>query len=253
MDKICSWHNCSRPVKYRNLCGMHIARQKRGADMDAPPREWSPWPRRLWEKVDRKGEDDCWEWLAFRNEEGYGVIAMNGYPRRAHRMSYELLIGPIPEGLHLDHLCRNRGCVNPKHLEPVTNAENIRRAQPFRVPMEPRVQCPNGHEYTPENTRRAKDGTRRCRTCERRDALAGYYRNRAVSTLDRSECAHCGRDVAIHPDSRQFAHHTINQSTCLFECCQLAETCAGTLKDAAAASRRVDDRSSLRNWGGKAP
>jgi len=72
-------------------------------------------------------EDGCWVWTAALNNGGYGLVRLDGRTRRAHRVVYELLVGPIPEGLELDHLCRNHACVNPDHLEPVTHGENIRR------------------------------------------------------------------------------------------------------------------------------
>lgn len=86
---------------------------------------------RFWPKVERV-EDGCWLWTASLTGDGYGRISLGGKfgpMGLAHRVAYELLVGPIPEGLELDHLCRVRRCVNPEHLEPVTHAENVRRAQ----------------------------------------------------------------------------------------------------------------------------
>lgn len=85
---------------------------------------------RFWAKVDRSG--DCWRWTGALARGGYGfaVVGSRDDPQRyrnAHRFAYELSVGPIPEGLELDHLCRNRRCVNPAHLEPVTHSENMRR------------------------------------------------------------------------------------------------------------------------------
>lgn len=73
-------------------------------------------------------DDGCWPWIGGRNTSGYGVIRRDGKPQQAHRVVYELLEGPIPEGHEPDHLCRNRACVNPAHFEIVTHAENGRRA-----------------------------------------------------------------------------------------------------------------------------
>lgn len=77
--------------------------------------------------VDKRAEDECWLWTGSRDGKGYGQInegGNGGRPRRAHRVIYEAVMGAIPPGLHIDHLCRNRVCVNPAHLEPVTGREN---------------------------------------------------------------------------------------------------------------------------------
>lgn len=140
---------------------------------------------RFWSKVDMRGEDECWPWEAYVNDGGYGTFSLTWResPKRAHRVAYELLIGPIPDGLVLDHLCRNRRCVNPGHLEPVTHAENNRRGistEARRRRNAEQTHCKRGHEFTPENTYRPPVGYRVCRTC-RRDRARGYmkeYRQR---------------------------------------------------------------------------
>lgn len=108
----------------------------------------------------------CWLWTGPRTKEQYGTHPWNGVRTTAHRVSYELLVAPIAEGLHVDHLCRNPPCVNPAHLEPVTPGENARRGVGptgrWRL-----TECERGHEFTPENTLTRPNGTRHCRACHR--------------------------------------------------------------------------------------
>ena len=117
---------------------------------------------RFWEKVEPTGF--CWGWAGSIDAYGYGRLSIKT-PRgwrdgKAHRLAYELLVGPIPHGLDIDHLCRMKHCVNPDHLQPVTRGENTRRHYSLRT------HCKSGHRWTPESTYVKPNGTRMCRLCK---------------------------------------------------------------------------------------
>lgn len=156
-DRKCSVGGCERELYCLGLCKLHYARHWRTGRTErhdpGTPIE------RFWTKVDKNGPDGCWLWKASTRRR-YGRYDCEGKSHGAHRFAYELLVGPIPEGLTLDHLCRNTLCVNPAHLEPVTVRENILRGR------DSKTHCKNGHRLSGDNVL-IRNGRRRCRACGR--------------------------------------------------------------------------------------
>lgn len=162
---LCVIDDCSKPVRVQRFgwCSTHYSRYRRHGDPLARVRHIvGTVEERVWFHTDRRGPDECWEWLGHKRD-GYGRLRVGDRLVPAYRLTYELLVGPIPEGLEPDHLCRNTGCVNPSHLEPVPHVINVRRGR-AGAHMKARTHCPWDHEYTPENTYVYR-GLRSCRTC----------------------------------------------------------------------------------------
>lgn len=161
---------------------------------EMPKRTRPPVPLldRFWSYAYVPAGDGCWLWTSTLNEKGYGRIFVRGQDGRhtaqfAHRVAYELFIGPIPDEYEIDHLCHNRGCVNPLHLDAVTHAENQQRRR-----FAPKTHCPHGHELTPANVYLRVRGagrmaTRMCRICLRaKEARRTPRRRRGTDSLDDS-------------------------------------------------------------------
>lgn len=170
---ICAVEGCGRATEARGWCSKHYLRWRKhgdplvthGADRELPVH------LRVLARVNFGGP--CWEYEGSLDQKGYGWISWResgrSFTRRAHRVVYEGLVRPLDEGETLDHLCRNRACVDPDHLEPVTVGENVLRGYSPPALNARRTHCVNGHELTPDNVYRrpSRPEHRSCRTCHR--------------------------------------------------------------------------------------
>src|SRR6266702_1072026 len=154
----CSEEGCDQPKRSLGLCWKHYMRLHTHGTTYKPTTQ-----EIFWSRVEKT--ETCWLWRGNQSVDGYPRFKFEGRPQNAHRLAYTWLIGPIPAGLQIDHLCRVKICVNPAHLEPVTSGENT-----HRIPGHPAVlnaaktHCPRGHEYDLLNTYFA-NGRRFCRAC----------------------------------------------------------------------------------------
>lgn len=173
---VCAVEDCSGHGPFvLGWCPKHYQRYRRNGSPTTPAAKPSL-EDLFWAKVDKDGPlpdfapdlGPCWIWQAARTKHGYGMFGVSP-PRLAHRRAYEWLVGPIPEGLPLDHLCRVPPCVNPQHLEPVTHTQNMRRSPITLATINAaKTHCAQGHPFDEANTRRQRvSGWRICATCAR--------------------------------------------------------------------------------------
>lgn len=139
---------------------------------------------RFWPRVNFNGPNGCWEWLGQKNEKGYGIIGLGGKnckSIKAHCFSYLTLVCPIPEGFVVDHTCHNPSCVNPSHLEAVTQAVNLQRGISFN---KRKTHCPKGHELFGDNLYvfvSARGSSRSCKECHRQNCRVSDARKRIAA------------------------------------------------------------------------
>lgn len=181
----CRVTQCGKKTHARGFCNNHYEQRRNGGEFVIPPK--GP-IERFWLRVDRDGPvpearpelGPCWIWTGSTTRGGYGQHWNGIKQRKTHAMGYELLVGPIPPGLELDHLCRVRVCCNPQHLEPVTGLVNQARGHTVIARNLAKVACDNGHGFTPGNTYLDKSGNRNCRTC-RTEAMRRYRARRRAT------------------------------------------------------------------------
>ena len=132
--------------------------------------------RRVFALIEPEPMSGCWLWIGVRDRLGYGRRRFRGRLVMAHRVVWELEKSAVPPGMTLDHLCRNRSCVNPQHLQPVPHAVNVARGETGKYNRQ-KTACPLGHLYTMDNTRIDR-GSRRCRTCDRASMRRSYWKRK---------------------------------------------------------------------------
>lgn len=170
----CSIPACVGVAHTRGWCQKHYTRWKRHKDPQAARQIHGDDLQRLLSKVDKT--DGCWFWRGSTGPTGYGEFRYEGQSRPAHVVSYILLVGPVPTGMELDHLCRVRSCIRPDHLEPVDHHANLLRGDTIAAQNAAKTHCPHGHEYTAANTYVSPKGSRHCRSCRARQRQEHFQR-----------------------------------------------------------------------------
>ena len=166
-------------------------------------------PERIRTKIAVNADTGCWEWTASTTGAGYGKVWWEGRLQQAHRTTYEILVGPIPDGLVTDHLCENTVCVNPEHLEPVTQWTNVMRGSSRSSQNHLKTHCQYGHEFTERNTKVTSTGVRQCLACNRRREGEANARRVAARALlpPKPPATHCRKgheytEDNVYVDSR---------------------------------------------------
>ena len=177
---LCVIEVCDGKVFGHGWCQRHYTRWRRHGDPLGGQPIYNSTEERFWAKVDKRDDEACWEWLAWRFQGGYGYFRANGRMNYAHKFAYELLKGRVATGFELDHLCRNPACVNPSHLEVVTHRENVLRGVAPAARHAKATHCPKGHAYDLLNTYYKPKGNRQCRKCRKEGVKRIYYRKKAL-------------------------------------------------------------------------
>lgn len=184
----CKQPGCERTDRgSRGWCMFHYHRWYYGRPIDAKPiLRGAPAIERFMSHVEKK-ESGCWIWTSSKMGGGYGSFKFKGKGRLAHKWLYEHRHGKVKEPLQLDHLCNNKACVNPEHLEAVTGKENVRRhyqrngivrKQYVPHPLPLKTHCPKGHPYSGDNLRMLSPTHRQCITCHREATRKYYWRTK---------------------------------------------------------------------------
>ncbi len=168
---------CTRTPGGTRLFDMDVVRQAHAVGDLRGEGYRRPAVQRIWAQV-LQDESGCWTFTGRLTGGGYGRIRADDRDQPTHRFMYEALLGPVPAELDIDHLCRNRACCNPAHLEPVPPRVNLLRGTGYAARNARKTHCIHGHEFTEANTMRSKRG-RRCRTCHNADDAAHRARQRA--------------------------------------------------------------------------
>ena len=177
---ICSVPRCERRRFTRLHCAMHHARLRRTGAVGPADTLVVSAIERFRSKI-RVTENGCHEWTGGRSRDGYGKFYEGDRLHLAHRWSWQQANGAVPSPLELDHLCRNRACVNPAHLEPVTRRTNVLRGIGITAQNAAKTACPKGHPYAGANLYVNPAGGRVCRECQRQKAAAYRARQRGAA------------------------------------------------------------------------
>jgi hypothetical protein len=169
---LCITETCTTKAYCKQMCQKHYRRWKKHGSphtigQSGQPK--TPFAERFWRHIDILGPDECWPWKGYIAHNGYAIVHLDDFRKTmtAHRAAYLLTHGSIPEALVMDHLCRNRSCMNPKHLEAVTQRENLIRGDTLPGRNSRKTHCLRGHPFDQSNTWKTKEGHRHCRECAR--------------------------------------------------------------------------------------
>lgn len=198
MRNTCTAPDCPNPAHSGGLCSKHASRMKRRGELEPAPlaMRGASLEEQYRAKVDQRGPDECWPWLAYHSPDGYGRFNRSPVGQLAHRYGWFLANGPIPDDCVVDHTCHDpatcadgkgcphRSCQNPAHMVLTSNARNA-SPERSRRPNADRTHCVHGHEFTPENTlwstnRATGRQYRQCRACHRRRAREAARRKRGT-------------------------------------------------------------------------